>query len=78
MPLSLTAERALRTWLTAAHSLGNFVLTIRTTRGIEKALKLCDNAGIADEGREVHSSSRSGERLEVHVSLHEAQAVADF
>lgn len=60
VPLSLTAGRAIRTWLAATPSLADFVLTYRTTRGIEKALKkLCDNAGIAYEGREVHGLRHS-------------------
>jgi integrase/recombinase XerC len=60
VPLSLTAGRAIRTWLAATPGLTDFVLTYRTRQGIEKALKkLCEGAGITYEGREVHGLRHS-------------------
>ncbi|MBZ9715325.1 tyrosine-type recombinase/integrase [Deinococcus multiflagellatus] len=67
VPLSRTATAALRTWLVATPHAKEFVLAIRTRRGVEKAVKrLCAAAGVQYGGREVHGLRHSaGTRMYV-------------
>lgn len=53
--LSRRAETALKRWMDATPSYGPFVLSIRTTRAVENAVRnLCDRAGVRYAGRQVH------------------------
>lgn len=58
--LSRTATAALGAWLRATPNTGPHVLAIRTARGVEKAVRrLCLQAGVRYEGREVHGLRHS-------------------
>ncbi|MBZ9715537.1 tyrosine-type recombinase/integrase [Deinococcus multiflagellatus] len=58
--LSRSAAAALRTWLAATPGVAPYVLSIRTRQGLEKAVKrLCREANVQYEGREVHGLRHS-------------------
>nr|WP_246581022.1 tyrosine-type recombinase/integrase [Deinococcus aestuarii] len=58
--LSRTAVRVLGGWLETSAHYGPHVLPIRTRQGVEKALgRVCDQAGVRYQRREVHSLRHS-------------------
>jgi len=55
VPISRSAETALKRWLDMTPSFGPYVLSLRTRKGISDQLRgLCERAGVRYDGRHVH------------------------